>query len=369
MNPFTKVKTRRAAILLLPLMHLSFAFFLDLGMFSFNMVGFFFILLTADDWALLARWFGPREDRARTVYVDQDNPRAFALARLFSRLDSFERLHFAPPPEGAMHASGFEVEDPVTGERRSGAAAWAACFAALPWGRPIAFALRLPGLSSVAMWAYQRFPAWRSFVAKWRGNDARANEPRTDTPYRRWLSARKGQLREALVLLSLVVLTSQVLTENKAVPPFLKVKQPPWMQQFITYPRLFQGWSMFTPDVPTGERMIYVDALTVDGRHVDPYNEEGSRVAALPVTRIPPFMHQNEFWCDYTNRIPDNRNYWEALKVWVYNYPHRTGRKEDQIVSFELKSFEVDSPPPGEYESRNIRHKVMLTDVYANNSH
>jgi hypothetical protein len=37
--------------------------------------------------------------------------------------------------------------------------------------------------------------------------------------------------------------------------------------------RLYQGWRMFSADVPTGERMMYVDAVTVTGRHVDPFNE------------------------------------------------------------------------------------------------
>ena len=245
LNPFTKVKTRRAAILLLPVMHLSFAFFLDLGMFSFNMVGFFFILLTADDWALLARWFGPREDRARTVYVDQDNPRAFALARLFSRLDAFERLHFAPPPEGAMHPSGFEVEDPATGERRSGTAAWAACLAALPWGgrsRSL-FACRASRRWRCGPTSAFRRGAASSPVARQRTPGDEPNRYAVPTVAQR---PQRPTARRA-GLLSLVVLTSQVLTENKAVPPFLKVKQPAWMQQFITYPRLFQGWSMFTP--------------------------------------------------------------------------------------------------------------------------
>ncbi len=132
------------------------------------------------------------------------------------------------------------------------------------------------------------------------------------------------------------------------------------MKQFVTYGRLFQGWFMFSPDVPTGERMVYVDALTVSGRHVDPFNEAGARVADLPVLRIPVHMEQNEFWCDFTNRVPDSDTYWKPLKEWVFDYPLRTGRPEDRVVSFEAKLFEQENAPPGESEPRNFKTKVLF---------
>ena len=55
------------------------------------------------------------------------------------------------------------------------------------------------------------------------------------------------------------------------------------MTQVVAYARLFQGWRMFAADVPTGERMLYVDALTVSGRHVDPFNEAGPAPSTAPV--------------------------------------------------------------------------------------
>jgi hypothetical protein len=134
------------------------------------------------------------------------------------------------------------------------------------------------------------------------------------------------------------------------------------MIDMVVYPRLFQGWSMFTPDAPTGERMLYIDALTFDGRHVDPFNQEGSRVSPLPLERIPGYMDQNEFWCDYTNRIPDNSVNWPPLKEWIFKYHIRTGRPEDRIISYEARILESDSPPPGQTEVRNIRTRVMARE-------
>jgi hypothetical protein len=118
---------------------------------------------------------------------------------------------------------------------------------------------------------------------------------------------------------------------------------------------------MFSPDAPTGERQLYVDAVTFSGRHVDPLNEVASRVANLPVEQIPPHLEQDEWWHDYIRGIPEAEAYWRALKEWIFNYHHRTGRTEDRIISFEARLIETENPPPGEKGQRNIHTKVMLS--------
>src|SRR5258708_35261940 len=119
---------------------------------------------------------------------------------------------------------------------------------------------------------------------------------------------------------------------------------------------------MFSPDVPTGERMLYVDATMGSGRHVDPYNEAASRVASLPLERIPVHMEQDQFWCDFTNRVPDNDTYWPALREWVLAYPRRVGRPEDRLLSFEARLLEEEKAPPGEHGARSFRTKVVLRE-------
>jgi hypothetical protein len=118
---------------------------------------------------------------------------------------------------------------------------------------------------------------------------------------------------------------------------------------------------MFSPDVPVGERHLYVDAVTFNGRHVDPYNEAASRVAPVPLERIPPHLIQDEFWCDYEREIFGNEAYWRALKEWIFAYHHRTGKPEDRIISFEARIIESDAPPLKETASTNIRTKVMFS--------
>jgi hypothetical protein len=358
LNPLFFTWTRRVAMVLLPGLHLAFAAVLNLGQFTFNMIGFYPLLLGPRDWRLLARWFAPSATRARTVLVDERSPHAMALARLLLRLDAFERLSFAPleAAPSAKNGTSFAVENPVTRERTIGARALAECLAALPCCLPLAAVLRVTAVRALLELFLEPLATWLLRMAVAHAAARRAPAP---SPARQWWSRGLAGAREIAVVVAMVALGSQVLMENKVIPAKYKV-QSKWMQQFVTYPRLFQGWFMFSPDVPTGERMVYVDALTVTGRHVDPYNEAGSRVADLPVERIPPHMEQNEFWCDFTNRVPDNDTYWKPLKAWIFDYPNRTGNPDDRIVSFEAKLFEQDNPPPGEREPRNPRTRVMF---------
>jgi hypothetical protein len=371
LTPFVWKFARRVLIVVLPLMHLGFAACLNLGQFSFNMLGFFPLLLTDLDWDLMARYLAPAPDRARTVHVREASPLGFAWARLLSRIDRFERLTFAPAPpveSGQSVQPIVEVENPRVGRRTTGAAGFAECVAALPCGAPIGWLLGRRPLLTVAD-VLGRFIARREgTVAKWlRLAPVSAASPympaaeRGPSPARRWLRRGLSVVREVSVIILLVSCASQLLVENNAIPQRFKLRQPKWITQIIWYPRLTQGWQMFSPDAPTGERMLYVDAVTFNGRHVDPLNEVASRVSALPVSQIPPHLEQDEFWHDYVRGIPENEAYWRAMKEWIFNYHHRTGRIEDRIISFEARLIETENPPPGERGQRNIRTKVMTS--------
>ncbi|HMJ54468.1 MAG TPA: HTTM domain-containing protein [Polyangiaceae bacterium] len=384
LNPVLRYRTRTIAILIYPALHFAFAAFLNLGQFSFNMMGYFPLLLSPTDWQAINRWVAPPEHRARTVRFDPSSPLLSALARLLARLDAFDRLTFealtpsAPEGDDAKPAapSPWVVVNAATAAQTTGVLAMAECVEALAFGRLLGAMLRTGVGQKMARFAY-RFIARRERTLEasfgWEaitpaGVVSPADVPREPAesdegpPVRRWIRRRTTELRELALVVLVVAVASQVLMENKAVPPQLKWGQPKWILQLVGYPRMFQGWGMFSSDVPTGERMLYVDAVTFGGRHVDPFNEAGSRVANLPVDRIPEHMEQDEFWCDYTNRIPERQPYWRMLKEWILAYHLRTMRREDRILSFEAKLIESDSPPPGEHEVRNIRTKVMMTD-------
>ncbi len=365
LSPFGRLRLRRLAIFLFPALHVAFAAGLNLGQFSFNMIGYFPLLLSAEDWALLGQRLAPKASRSRTVYVSEDNGLAWGGARLLSRLDAFGRLHFVSARELGGAPPLWAVDDPITGRRVTGAAALAECLAALPCGLPLAVAVRAPisrtivDLTGRLVAKNQGWIAGALHLAPLGGSPSDAEPP---TPARRWFAKRARQLGEFAAVVLLVAVTSQLLVENRAIPQRYKLPQPKWITALVVYPRLLQGWQMFSADVPTSERMLYVDAVTFGGRHVDPFNEAASRVADLPVQKIPPHMEQNEFWCDYTNRIPENQSYWRAFKEWIFDYHRRTGRPEDRIISFEARLLEHDEPAPGEVGPKNIRSKVIMNE-------
>jgi hypothetical protein len=290
--------------------------------------------------------------------VREDSPALFAFARLLSRLDTFDRLRF-------VAGDKWEVLDLATGKRSTGARAVAECLAALPAGLPVAKLLALPGVRHLGDFAIRVVAKRERTIARWLRLRPASLSPAPapgPTPARLWLRRWPLTLgREMAAIVLIYACTNQLLVQNFAIPQRFKPHQPKWVAQLIWYARLDQGWQMFSPDVPVGERHLYVDAVTFNGRHVDPYNEAASRLAPLPLERIPPHLIQDEFWCDYEREIFGTEAYWRALKEWIFAYHHRTGRPEDRIISFEAKIIESDAPPPKEFESTNIRTRVMFS--------
>jgi len=53
--------------------------------------------------------------------------------------------------------------------------------------------------------------------------------------------------------------------------------------------RILQGWRMFASEPPRNDSMIYVDATTANGAHVDPYNELRA-TSIIPPPSLPAHM-------------------------------------------------------------------------------
>jgi len=157
-----------------------------------------------------------------------------------------------------------------------------------------------------------------------------------------------------------VVAANQLLDENYAAHFVIDHHNSPEMAAAVTYLNLFQGWSMFAPDAPTSDLNIAVDAVTSDGRHVDPFNEIANPRTPAPGLQIPTAMGPSWLFYGYENRIPDRPEYWQALHEWILRYPNRTGRTQDKIVSFKVFKVEDDSPPVGEQTPRNRRWTRMF---------
>jgi hypothetical protein len=211
----------------------------------------------------------------------------------------------------------------------------------------------------------------------WEARGRRFNVPLAGWIERLGLSARPAQLQptaalahlrrvrfwagQLLVLMLMFVATSQLLVENPAIPRWLQHQQPRSVRAAVGYLRLNQGWSMFAPDAPREDMWIVVDAVTSDGRHVDPWNEVASRVADPSLRSIPPRLAQAAAYCDYTSRIPDDDILHEPFRDWILDYHRRTRRPEDQIVKFRAYAIEQHSPAPGQSEPHDVRSRVFLS--------
>ena len=166
--------------------------------------------------------------------------------------------------------------------------------------------------------------------------------------------------REAAAGLMLLVLLSELFIGNPLLSTRFHVWQPGWVKALVAYPRLIQAWTMFAPDAPTVDETVVVDAVTADGRHVDPYSERAGRYPNPGSAAIPARLDNDSFFFNYSARIPFSSQYWGALQDWILAYPQRTGRPDDRIVRFEASIVEDDSPPPGEAQPRNPRARVFL---------
>ena len=172
---------------------------------------------------------------------------------------------------------------------------------------------------------------------------------------------RRAAASSSLAVAGLMFLaTTQLLVSNRLLSARIPFRQPAWIERLNSYLQIFQRWSMFAPDVKTTDMNVSVDAITTDGRHVDPFNEAANPQHPFPGTSIPAHLDQNAFFVDWALNVPFIPEYHQAFQEWILRYPERTGRRGDTIVSFQAFIVEDDSPPPGERQPRNARATMFL---------
>jgi len=156
-------------------------------------------------------------------------------------------------------------------------------------------------------------------------------------------------LIEGATLIVLVAIASEVLNDNTPVPQALRVPQPSWAKAVIEYPRILQGWRMFASEPSRVDSMIYVDAVTAEGKHVDPYNEVASDQPEPAGNIVPRHMGQSQFFVMYSERIPYDGYavYRQAFSEWLLAYPERTRHPGDCLMSYEVYLVTDKTPDPG----------------------
>jgi len=342
------------------------------------MIAYAPFLLTDGHWLLFGRLV-PTRGRRRTVYYDAGCGVCFQIVRVLARMDVYRRLTWVSnqdpealpadvPPD--LLERTILVVDGARARRWTRSDAFAQLFAALPLGRLWAWPLLVPGVRQLAGVAYDAFARNRTAISSAFGLAAcgipgappprRAPAP-AEAPLGVWARAQLPFWREVAVAFVTFVFVADLSVANAAIPTLLRWdRRPAWATAVVMYPHIFQSWSMFSPDAPLRDYMIVVDAVTRDGRHVDPLNEVGSRVAELPVSDIPRRLGHDSFWCDYQLRIPSMPAYHQALLEWILRYPERTGRPQDTLVSFDMWLLEHASPKPGETTPTDVRRRRLL---------
>jgi hypothetical protein len=137
----------------------------------------------------------------------------------------------------------------------------------------------------------------------------------------------------------------------------------------VAYPRFIQAWSMFASDAPVNDESVAVEAVTAEGRRVDPYSEVAGRIPYPGIDEIPSRLDNDSFFFNYSMRIPDQGQYQGAFSDWILRYPERTGHSGDRIVRFDAYKLDNDSPPPGETNSRNLKKHVFLSWPESHDAH
>lgn len=123
--------------------------------------------------------------------------------------------------------------------------------------------------------------------------------------------------------------------------------QPPTMNAFINYTRMYQRWNMFAPNVPKSEGWLVIDAKLADGRRLDPQTGREPHYGPVDFTAGVDF---GQMWRIYTKRIVKKRykHFRKHLRAYLLNRHRVEGLPaSERIVEFEAWWIRDLSPKPG----------------------
>ncbi|HVY45925.1 MAG TPA: HTTM domain-containing protein, partial [Minicystis sp.] len=353
--------TRPVAMVLLAGLHTTFGVMMRLGPFSWYLIGWSLLLLTPVQWEGLASVYR-RRAAPRVVVVDRRSALGFHVARVLSRVDHLDLLRFEESPPGEADPPLFRVIDEAAGRASVGVDAAREIAQALPGGRYAFRALEL-GSFGLAGAALRFAEAHRVGVARALGLGLGARgRAVVDAPSPLRQKTRKVLVvaRESWLYWFAFCSVFGAVSDNKSVPLWLKPeKTPAVVHAMLGYPRTFQGWGMFAPNPITEDGTVVVDAITVDGRHVDPFT---GKPPELDLTKSDG-LGLSQIRQDYFNRIrlDHNNHARQGLHDWILAYPKRTGRAEDEIVAFDAYWVRDECPAPRESRPTKLEHIAIAT--------
>jgi len=359
--PWRTHVTRVVAFALVALLHVSIDSVLQLGSFSWAMLVVFFAFLPAQAWDWAERRWAARRTPC-VLHFDPASGASLMLCRVVKRLDAFGLVTFRALDDESPKKTERALCVSVAGEKS--ASGWEALLSiadALWFGRrPLLLlaplvrrrvARRLTQLATDP----EELDRDLGLEGVPLEADSRGAEP---SPAAELASRLVGGLRESAVAFLLVVCATQVLLENPAVPHALKPRaRPALFEAVVTYPRIFQGWSMFAPAPPQSDGRLVIDGRTKDGRHLDPLT--GSE----PVFEVHPAgtPRANLVWGYFHTRIAEDRfrAYWSGVRDFVMSHHKLSGRPQDELASFDAYYVSETFPAPGQARTPPERRKLF----------
>ncbi len=207
---------------------------------------------------------------------------------------------------------------------------------------------------------WSRFPGWRlaryrsqavRALRRWFGRSSAASGRRLPAVWRR----RAVIAREVVLGWMLLVEAGSVLSSNRAVPSAFRIKSRPWLAGYKPYLRGFQGWSMFAPDAPTDDGTMVVEAVTFDGRHIDPFTGEKPNWEQIRLGVVPHSIAVSDYF--FSMRDSRNVRYRHDLARYLKAYP--ADSPAGRLRSAELWWVSYVPPPRGSYVPGPISKRLV----------
>lgn len=341
LSPYHRVRARTVAVLAAISLHVGIALTMTLGPFSYAMIGLDLLLLPGEaiDVARdrLTRWWGGGSLDQVVLRYRRDHLGARWVAALYRAL-SGGQITLEPVKKSKKFDGLLEIW--ANDERVGGADGQALSVLREQFAAPVRI------VASVVEPLAKLNLGWDAKVVV--------------VPLRK--SPDASRLREVLVGIFTLGMLLQMTIDNPAVPKWMRVAPPVPLKWMNDYPRLIQAWNMFSPNAPTDDGALVVDAVTASGRHVDPFTGEAPDFERPHRGPIVESVAVSDYLANI--RSDNNRRYQGNFERYVFDWhPDHSGDKrapEDRIVSYEAFWVSQDSPKPGSTEPTNMRRELVM---------
>jgi predicted DCC family thiol-disulfide oxidoreductase YuxK len=378
--PLAPRLTRGLAVGLALFHGLTIGVFFSFGLYGWSLVAAAALLVPKGTWDRVEGQ--PKPPRRRTIIYDADCGVCLLVARISKRLDLRHNLTFQGNDDldELCRAEGGEIKrskmpeevtfelvqqtviavDP-SGKVAIRSRAIAELIQALPLGNLVAWVMRLPGIVGVLDKGYDFIAERRMDISVALGKEACGipglgeDKPPVDptkieeiAPATRLSRLLSGALRDGAVAIVLAAMLAQTAHENDLG---WKLPRPALLESVAIWPRMMARWDvMGTP--PEGDLVFVMDAVTQDGRSVDPFTGKEPEMdpGAMRGTGL------GQLWNDYLHRIHERewasfqKPFREYLAHGGPRWADRTG--PDAIVGYDVYWLEQPIPRLGEPRER-----------------